>query len=345
MIVDEPASLAALGARAGAGALAPLGAPATARDEFTARLWAACAAAGPGWRVAPEAAAVLAPPGWDEILVCGRVGRSPYLALREVASDRIGLPGPVACLTLGGGGLEGQHGRRWCAEPGNLHLSVAVPCDLPAATCGPPLPMLAAVALCEAVEALVGPDAATRAGLGLKWVNDIVLAGGKAGGVLTALRAEGERITAYFAGLALNLATAPALAPDPFALPATALANATGTAWPGPTLASAAAAVLERLRARLHELAAAGPDGPDGLVAAYRERSVVLGREVAIWPAGTRERLAATPGALALPPPGLCGRVVAVERDLSLRLAGRDEPVRDGCLRLDQAPPGPRGVG
>jgi BirA family biotin operon repressor/biotin-[acetyl-CoA-carboxylase] ligase len=328
MIVDSPRSLQAVGGAADAAALAPLADhPEAPGAAFAGGLWAACAVPGPAWRVAAAAPHGLQAEGWREILVCEQVGVSPYTALREVTAAGGGLPGPVACLTLGGPGLQGQHGRAWRAEPGNLHLSAALPCDLDAALCGPSLPMLAAVVLCEAVEHLAGREAAREAGLAVKWINDVVLADGKLGGVLTAMRTRGGRVTEVFAGVALNVARAPQLAPDPFALPSVSLA----AVMTPPSLAAVASAVLAGLRARLETLSTCGPAG---LCEAYRARSLVVGREVGIWDAALRGHLPAGSAPADLPPPTRRGLVVEVLPDLSLLLAGQDEPVRTGCLRL-----------
>lgn len=333
IITDGSASLTAVGGALLGGALAPLD-PAF---EFPHRLWAACEPDSAPLRVTePAFGGPLASDGpWSAILVCAKVGSSPYGVLRELTAAGTALPGPVACLTLGGGGLQGQHGRAWVAAPGNLHLSLAVPCDLDAATCAPSLPMLAAVALCDAIDAMAGSGTVPAARPGIKWVNDVVLGdgtpvggGGKAGGVLTALRTEGPRVTTYFGGLALNLATAPALPPGPFTLPPVCLAG-TG---PAPGLGVAARCVMERV---LSLLAALGADGPAGLVAAYRERSRVLGRRVGIWAAGAREAAALTGAARGLPPPCRRGRVLAIGPDLALDLDDGGPPVRDGTLRLD----------
>jgi BirA family biotin operon repressor/biotin-[acetyl-CoA-carboxylase] ligase len=332
MIVDSLRSLQAVGGGTDAAALEPLSNhPEAAGTAFAGCLWAACAMPGPAWRVAAAAPHGLRTDGWQEVLVCEQVGVSPYTALREVSAAGGGLPGPVACLTLGGPGLQGQQGRVWRAEPGNLHLSAAMPCDLDAALCGPSLPMLAAVALCEAVEELAGREAARAAGLAVKWINDVVLADGKLGGVLTALRTTGGRITEVFAGVALNVARAPRLAPDPFALPAVSLA----AVMTPPSLAVAASAVLMGLRARLEALSTCGPAG---LCEAYRARSLVVGREVGIWDAAARGHLPTGPEPAELPPPRRRGLVTAVLPDLSLILAGQDEPVRTGCLRLLDGP-------
>lgn len=333
MFIDYAASLTALAGQAPPGCLTALpDDPVTAADLFAVALWRTCGHQGLPMRVAPSATAGLPGPGWSAFLVGGNVGRSQFAALRDLTAAGPALPGAVACLALGGAGLQGQHGRRWQAAPGNLHLSVAMPCDLDAARCGPSLPMLPGVALAEAAADLVGADAATRAGLGIKWVNDLVAGDGagswrKLGGVLTAMRTNGARVTAVFCGLALNLDVAPALAPDPFALPAGALRDVAPTGdLPRPLLAAAVAAVLARLHGRL---AALGAEGPGGLVEAYRARSVILGREVAVWDAAARE-----PGAAAGGEPRRRGVVVGIRPDLALDLEGQAEPVRDGCLRL-----------
>jgi BirA family biotin operon repressor/biotin-[acetyl-CoA-carboxylase] ligase len=328
MIVDSRPSLTACGADGDTAGLTALpSAQGSAQDTFAALLWAACAMPGPAWRVCTDVPHGLPSDRWWEIFVCGQVGVSPYTALREVTATGNGLPGPVACLTLGGKGLQGQHGRAWRAEPGNLHLSAAMPCDLDAAQCGPSLPMMAAVALCEAVEQLAGYGAAREAGLGVKWINDVVLADGKLGGVLTAMRTRGGRITEVFAGIAMNVTRAPRLEPDPFALPAVSLA----AVMTPPSLAAAATAVLARLRERLETLAARGPAD---LVEAYLARSLVVGREVGVWEPVIRERLLTGPDTAELPAPTRRGIVAAILPDLSLVLSGQDEPVRGGCLRL-----------
>lgn len=338
MFVDDADTWRALGGANEAAELRPAAPADRSVDAFAVRLAVACGLAGRLWRVPPGSWRGGPDADAGTLVVCRGGAVSPYAALRDLTAAGEPLPGPVACLTLAGTSLQGQHGRRWQALPGNLHLSLALPCDLDAAVCAPSLPMLPAVALCEAVAELVGADAARAAGLGIKWVNDVVLDSRKLGGVLTTARTQGARVTTVFAGVGLNLARAPELPPDPFALPAVALAEL-GPAVP---LSAATGAVLRRVQAWLAILAARGPGD---LVAAYRERSIVLGREVAVWPAAARGAAEAAGShadlsPAALPAPWRRGRVVTVEADLTLRLAGQAEPVAEGCLRLLEAPAG-----
>ncbi len=69
------------------------------------------------------------------------------------------------------------------------------------------LPLAAAVALVDAVEALFPPAA-----VGLKWPNDLIAGGGKLGGILCQGRGSGDPMWVSV-GLGVNLATVPALPP------------------------------------------------------------------------------------------------------------------------------------
>ena len=249
-------------------------------------------------------------------------GFPPPIGTKYSSADKPPCPGPVACLTLCGTGLHGQHGRPWKALVGNLHLSVAFPCDLDLELFGPPLPMLAAVALCEAVAVLTAEAPVPSTQPGIKWVNDIVLDGAKLGGVLTAVRSARGRITEVFAGLGLNLAAVPALGESAFGLPPTSL----NAIMEPPHLGHAFGVVLHCLQGRFIELCERGP-GP--LVTAYCDRSLVIGREVGIW-----DDAVSGSSTTDLPPPRLRGVVTAIRSDLGLILDGHADPVRTGRLRL-----------
>lgn len=110
---------------------------------------------------------------------------------------------------------RGRSGRNWTSVPGNLHASLLV-------TLAAPQPKAYQLALVAGVAVFDALGAAMRAvppGLRLKWPNDILVDGAKAGGILIESSASSARLAAVI-GIGLNVASSPAL-PD---RPATHLA-------------------------------------------------------------------------------------------------------------------------
>jgi biotin-[acetyl-CoA-carboxylase] ligase BirA-like protein len=238
---------------------------------------------------------------------------SQYDVLRRVIAARRDLPGHLACLALSGAGFHGQLGRSWVAETGNLHLSVGLCCDLAATDCGLALTMLPAVAVVDALSAL-----GRRPGdLGIKWVNDILVCGAKIGGVLTSARSQDGRIRSAVLGIGLNVAVAPTVPPTPFTNGVTCLKDC--MPLPEDGLTKVLRLLLSALAGRFEELVR---EGPKPLLDAYRDASLVMGREVEIRPdgqsAGPRRR----------------GRVLGIGPDLALTLTDGPEPVTAGRLVL-----------
>jgi hypothetical protein len=109
--------------------------------------------------------------------------------------------------------------------------------------------------------------------------------------------------------------------PTPF-VPAVSCLAAAGVAV---TWADAASAVLSALARRAVELAR---DGPKALLEAYRGASVVVGREVCVFPDPE-------PGETPIeapPSPARRGIVRGIAADLSLTLEGVETPVTSGRL-------------
>lgn len=166
-----------------------------------------------------------APPGW-------RLRRYETLESTSdlcVALAVAGEPDRLAVLAARQTHARGSRGRTWQTLPGNLALSVLLrPRNL--ANQAGQWALLAAIALAEAVEA-----AAPGTVLRVKWPNDVLLGGAKAGGILidTALNAVG-RLDWLVLGFGANLAAAPDLpqpaaavpgAPDPHRVAANLLAR------------------------------------------------------------------------------------------------------------------------
>ncbi len=291
-------------------------------SERSVRAWLAGALPLPA-AVAGHPSPAAAATGWRALVVVGTAPASQYDALLH-ATRRQPPPGPVAAVALTGERFHGNRGRPWQAVRGNLHLSAAVPLDLPVAAARG-LPAVAAVAVCDALSTCA-PSLRPR----IKWINDVLLGDAKVAGVLAAVQTRGDRLVAATLGIGLNVARTPAVPPTVFVPRVTCLRDQSGGAAVG--LGEALAGVLAALGVRLEQLAV---EGPSAVVAAYRARCGDIGRHVAIWPEGLPDARDAGE----LPPPPVAGEVVALDDDLALHVRGVPAPVHGG--RLAYWPPGP----
>jgi BirA family biotin operon repressor/biotin-[acetyl-CoA-carboxylase] ligase len=148
----------------------------------------------------------LSPEAISAALTTHRIGR-PVLyfptvgSTNDVAHERAtaGAAGGLLVIadeqTAGRGRLD----RRWWAPPGSsLLLSLLL---------RPPLPpaQAARLTMCLGLAAVEGIEAVTGLHPGLKWPNDLLLAGRKLGGMLTELRLDGERLAYAVLGLGINV--------------------------------------------------------------------------------------------------------------------------------------------
>ena len=192
-----------------------------------------------------------------------------------VAAARSGTA-PVAVLvaehqTAG----RGRLGRSWQAPArSSLTLSVLVRPDLPARR-WTWLPLLAGVAVAEAVERTTGVEAR------LKWPNDVVVADRKLAGVLLE-RVETPAGPAAVVGVGLNVSLRPDELPVPTAT--SLLLEGATTVDRQPLLL----AVLRTFEALCVAWSETGGDPAAGLQASYVRRCVTLGRPVRVdLPDGT----------------------------------------------------------
>ena len=159
---------------------------------------------------------------------------------------------------------RGRQGRSWSAPAGSAVLmSLVLRRHEPSQAV---LPLAAAVAVCEACEELTSVECR------IKWPNDVWVAGRKLAGILVEGRPqEGWAV----AGIGLNVSTAEADFPPELRESATSLAIES----PG------APGVEEVLKALLAALARRFADAPEAILEAWRERDVLLGRQVR-WAGG-----------------------------------------------------------
>jgi BirA family biotin operon repressor/biotin-[acetyl-CoA-carboxylase] ligase len=104
---------------------------------------------------------------------------------------------------------RGREGRPWAGAAGNLHLSVLLRPGTPLAM-APLWGLLAGVVLAEAA-------AQHAPGIALKWPNDLLRDGAKAGGILIDSASDGTRLAHLILGFGVNLAHAPPLPDRPTA--------------------------------------------------------------------------------------------------------------------------------
>lgn len=179
-----------------------------------------------------------APPGW-RLRIEAELPSTSDLLIRLAAA---GEPAGLALLARRQSAGRGREGRAWASPAGNLHLSVLLRPRTPAREAAI-WALFGAVTLAEAL----APHLPDPAALRLKWPNDLLLGGGKLGGVLCESAADAEgRLEWLVIGLGANLAVAPEL-------PGRATAR-----LPRPVPAeTVAAGVLEAMRAWLGRPASA----------------------------------------------------------------------------------------
>ncbi len=253
---------------------------------------------------------------WRRLLVIGDAPSSQFDALGAALRGELELDAPTACLALTGRRFRGQRDRSWEVGAGNLFLSVALAPRAPAQELAASLVMLPAVAALDAIQRFGG-------GASIKWVNDVLIDGRKVGGVLASSQCKRTVLQTAVLGIGVNVAVAPTLEPTAFVPGACSLAGA-GLRVELPGFLSA---VLDALADRYTTLM---DRGPSELLAAYRQASCVVGRQVGIWSEATDLR--GDPAGW--PTPLRRGRVRAIQADLSLLLDDSDEPVTRGRLAL-----------
>jgi biotin-[acetyl-CoA-carboxylase] ligase BirA-like protein len=258
---------------------------------------------------------------WTTIVVLSRTTVSQFDTLDRLISSRTILDGPTACIALAGERFHGQRGRPWAAARGNLHVSIAVPIDLDAAYAGVGLSMLPAVAALDAITETTGGAIVPA----IKWVNDIVIGERKVGGVLTAAHTTGRRIDDVVWGIGINVGIAPEIVPTPFVRATSCLHAEQG--GESVTLQGLFWALLAAIARRRRHLSRSGTRE---LFAAYRGRSVVIGREVQVW----EESACTSDDPAEWGTPLAEGIVADIADDLSLRLTGQPTPVIKGRLAL-----------
>jgi BirA family biotin operon repressor/biotin-[acetyl-CoA-carboxylase] ligase len=163
---------------------------------------------------------------------------------------------------------RGRLGRQWVAPVGSSLLMSLVFRPRIAPVQVQRLTMICGLAAVDAIESETGLEA------GLKWPNDILTGGAKAGGILTEIGLRGDRVDYAVVGLGLNVNLDPARLPGELLMEATSLAHVLGESVPRLPLLWA---LLQAVETRY--LALQSGHSPHN---EWAERLVTLGRAVTV---------------------------------------------------------------
>ena len=257
---------------------------------------------------------------WQYLFIVETAPESQYDLLIKLARDKVQVPHALLCLTGTSKKLHGFKDRPWVSAIGNLHLSAFLAPDREVQNFGVGFTILAAVSVLETLDRLKGLKKLAA----LKWVNDILINEEKVAGVLAHTQSQGGSVSAAILGIGLNVETTPIVERDPFVPGVTSLRDII----PNPYDCNLSMVFNELIRAleRNYSLLVGG--GFQRLLDTYRERSMVLNRDVIIHDdSGSAD-----------PPEPISGRVSSIGDNLELYLSDRSEPITKGRLILHDGP-------
>jgi BirA family biotin operon repressor/biotin-[acetyl-CoA-carboxylase] ligase len=219
------------------------------------------------------------------------------------------LEGSVVVAARQAGG-RGRFGRVWESPAGGVYVSCVLRPDVTPSALSP-LGLVVGVGVARGLESLGVP-------VGLKWPNDVLAGGRKIAGILLEAAAEADRVEWVVVGCGINVAPVPAA----------------GAAWvreaaPDARVAEVAAAALDGIARAYREFRGSGLGG---ILAEYRSRSVLTGRQVTVRDARGSEVTTGTvetiddDGALVLA--GAAGPIRVVAGEVTLRRPDVDAPGR-----------------
>lgn len=187
----------------------------------------------------------------------------------EIGRQRQNAPGIVIIAEQQTQG-RGRLGRRWISPPGvNLYFTVLLSPPVPALEVSV-ITLAAAVAVVTAVRVTTGIHAE------IKWPNDIIIGGKKAGGILVEMRSSADRIPLAALGIGLNVNMHPDEFPPEIRGVSTSLSAEYGASIDRAALLGA---VLESLE-NFYKILLNGNKG--ALIQEWRRLNCTLGEEIAV---------------------------------------------------------------
>jgi biotin-[acetyl-CoA-carboxylase] ligase BirA-like protein len=251
--------------------------------------------------------------GWRTLFAVESAQQSNYDLLIELNRGKDSLPDRLLCAAGSGSRLHGFKDRAWSALPGNIHLSVNLKPARKIGHFGAGFMALAAVSVIDAIDSIPGLE--NRAAI--KWVNDVFIDGSKICGVLAYTQTLKDTVDTAVVGIGLNVETTPNVVPTPYVPQVASLRDF------HPNV-SQRTVFTELLRSLDHNYRSLLEGNYRSLLERYRERSLVIDRQVVIHPDDPSEK----------PRPLAEGRVIGLGDDLEIYIKGIHGPVTQGRLIL-----------
>jgi BirA family biotin operon repressor/biotin-[acetyl-CoA-carboxylase] ligase len=191
----------------------------------------------------------------------------------ELASQ--GAPEGTVVIAETQTGGKGRLGRTWISPRGNLYLSVILRPDIPMHK-APLITLMGAVAVASSIRQSLGLSA------GIKWPNDILIAGKKVSGLLTEMSAEQDCIRHVVLGIGVDVNMPLAELPPELRPLSTTLAAEAGRTIDRTEFARA---LLERLDQGYHAFL----EAPSAVLSEWESLNVTISSRVRV--SGARESL------------------------------------------------------
>ena len=227
-----------------------------------------CLQSAPDRLTSGDVLGLLAPERRSTVRVFASVDSTNTYLKREAMN---GAPHGLCAIANEQTAGRGRVGRSFLSRPDcGVYLSMLLRPKCPPEVCAS-LTAHTAVAVCFAIERVCGIEP------GIKWTNDIVLAGQKICGILTELTLESESsaVDSVVIGIGVNVNNRPQDFPPELSGIAGSILSATGQEVRRAELAAALVEELDRMTALWTE-------DPHAYLQAYRQRCITTGKDVLV---------------------------------------------------------------
>jgi biotin-[acetyl-CoA-carboxylase] ligase BirA-like protein len=256
---------------------------------------------------------------WNHVFAVEFSEGSQYDILNSISSENDSeLPDGILCLAGAGKKFHGWRNRAWESLQGNLHLSVYLKpqCSIEHFSAG--FMALPAVSVMETIDSLQGMQGKA----GVKWVNDINIDGHKVCGFIAQSQLRGSSISSAILGIGLNIMSKPELNSDKYIANATCLYD-----YVNDELLCSEEIVFNRLINNLDKhYKVLLNKGYKELLDIYRDRSIVIGKEISIYSDSYDDCETLLHS----------GKAISIGDDLELYIDGVSTPIISGRLAIHQ---------